>query len=494
MQVSLQDIRDELGTFHLPSALAFINHVLTVSRGERKDPRLAIRMQELPYPLPVFVCRFLAKQFLLSSSSLGPYRLDWHRLRRLFDMYFDLGDPILTDPGWPDADPSGFFERFLSQQLPPQNLKEMREYGLAFSLFGDSTPGFDLRGECERVLGVSLDKHMQFGFLCAAVTSAARKGGVLTHDYLRQAQAVGIDFAVPEVWEPFLNRVACTPERFREVSRNPAFKLPDDRYATTEFNPLLLHPLIELSPGRFVAPDPRLLVVRTTWGLFHDLFGACGVEFSEQFGEPFSRLVGRLLKSVCPVDALWTDNHSRETAGRRGDWAFVGPERTVLIECKSARPRLELTSMASEASVEYAATRVAEALEQLMDHDAAIQRGDWRSQALQPGPTVHLVVTFGQFTTVNGAFFRKRMERALAARGRMPTAPYVILGIQEFDAVIKLVELGERLDEVILHLSSGSTFNPLDRYHSKLQIDMISSFARNQAESLLGFIDHLRVA
>ena len=488
MTATLSDIRGELQTLHVPSSLAFLNHVLAVSRSERKDPQLERHLGILAHPLPVFVCHFLAKQIILNSSPLGPYRLDWGLLRRLIGMCIDLEDPIVSNPEWKNADPSGFFERVLAQQIPPQNLKELREYGLALALFGDSESDFDLRGECERELQMPLEKFLQFGFLCSAATSAWQQGSVLTHDYLRQAYAAGVNIAVPEVWGPFLQRAACTPERFRQVCQDPTYRVCDERFAVSEFNPLTLYPLIEISPGRFLAPDPKLIVIRTTWGLFHDLFKARGCHFSTRFGAPFSRLVGRLLKSVCPLDRLWTDDLPSGAAGRRGDWAYVGQQRTVLIECKSARPTLELTSMASEESVEDAATRIAGALEQLIDQDAAVQRGEWIADGLVPKSTVHLVVTFGQFTTLNGPFFRRRIEKALAERGRTPSAPYVVLGIQEFDAVIHLAELGERIDEVISRLSTGTSFNPLDHYQAQLKENMISRFARHYGEMVMDIV------
>ena len=77
---------------------------------------------------------FLAKQILLHASNLGIYPLDGPRFIRLQDLYFQLDDPIAHDPTWKDADPTGFFERLLAQQLPSQRRNVLQKYGLALAL------------------------------------------------------------------------------------------------------------------------------------------------------------------------------------------------------------------------------------------------------------------------------------------------------------------------------------------------------------------------
>jgi hypothetical protein len=485
---TLEQLRSELRLLNLPSALAFINHLLAVSRGDRRDPKLETLLKTSEVPVPEFLCQFLAKHVILNSSIVGPLAMDFSKYRRLAGMYFDLEDPIISQPGWKSADPTAFFERFGGMQLPSQQLIPFREYGLALALFRDSgvcpNSGFDIRAECERVLGMTVEQFMQFGFMCMASMTGAHQP--LTFDYFVKAYTLGFKFSIPEVWSSFLRRVASTPEQFRDVCFRPEYRVDDERYVPSEFNPLLRHPLIEIKAGHFLAPDPMLLVARTTWGLFYDLFERYGGSFTKRFGDVFGSLVGQLLRSVYPGIAIWSDDGDRQTGppGRRGDWAYKGKSRTVLIECKSLRPNINLMALASEASVADAARRVAEALDQLGEHDAAIQRGDWSGQGLSPGPTVHVVVTYGRFSTINGPFFRKRIEAQL--KGKKAVAPYVVLSIQELDCVIRLVELGRHIDDLALEMAKDESFDVLHKYHAEVAKMAVSTFS---AERARGFLD-----
>jgi hypothetical protein len=91
-------------------------------------------------------------------------------------------------------------------------------------------------------------------------------------------------------------------------------------------------------------------------------------------------------------------------------------------------------------------------------------------------------VTFGRFSTVNGPFFRKRIEGMMEVK---PTAPYVVLSIQELDAVIRLAERGKSLDEVLSKLASNDTFNVLYQYQSELAKEAVSTFSGRRGKAFL---------
>ena len=481
MKPSIATMRENLRGLEISSSLTFLNHVLAVARGERRDRNLE---QAFAQPVPEFLCHFLAKEVVLHGSLLAPHRLGGWQLHKFFDQFLALEDPILSDPAWKNLDPTGWFERTFSQQLAPQNLVSHRAFGLALALFGDAAPEFDLRAACEHELGMPLEAWMQCGFLCSAAAGALSNRGSVTLGYLRKARVLGFRVAHPEIWEPFLHRIACTPERFREIHAETHDL--DERFAPTEYNPLVDFPIIDVGKGRYVVPDPKLLIGRTTWGLFNDLNRRLGVPFRNQFGPLHSRLVGRLLESVLPAQRLWSDDPRKYAAlGKRADWAYVCSARKVLIECKSTRPTPELFRKGSEIGVAYAAKRVADALEQLCEHDAAIQRGDWKQHGLSPGPTVHLVVTYGEYSTINTPFFRDRVEAKLKLKGWSVTVPYVVLSLQQLDSVIRLVEIGKSVEEIVFRLASSTLSNVLELYQPDLEQNMVSRFSHEFADALL---------
>lgn len=352
----LDQIRDEVEVLKLDDSLLFLNHLLGVSRGDKADLEIERHLQSGRFRPPAFIIHFLTKQILLYSSNVAPAVLDWPRFKKLQDMYFELDDPIVDDPNWKRADPTGFFERLLAQQLPSQYRNMMQRYGLALALFRDSGKvaypiDYDLRGDIEQELGISLEQFMAMGHVCYALRIASHKGhecvGTFTPMHLAEAYCQGIEFCVPEVWTKFLGRVACDRDEFRRVCDKPLYRASDSRYVQFEFNPLCRFPIIEIVPGRFLAVDPDLIVERVTLGLFYDLFERDGLSFLGRFGHVFDRFIGTLLKSVCPEKSLWsaseweraTESSRRASIGKMGDWAYAGESSTVLIECKSLRPK-----------------------------------------------------------------------------------------------------------------------------------------------------------
>src|SRR5438874_2542036 len=113
MATALERLRDEFALLKLDDSLLFLNRLLAAARGDQPDPALEPILRARKARAPAFIIHFLAKQLLLNGSHLGPYVLDGPRFLRLYDLYFQLDDLIVGDPGWPTADPTGFFERLL---------------------------------------------------------------------------------------------------------------------------------------------------------------------------------------------------------------------------------------------------------------------------------------------------------------------------------------------------------------------------------------------
>ena len=502
MLSALEQIQSEVGRLKLDDSLLFLNHLLAVARGERQDPIVEQHIRSRKAQAPAFVVHFLTKQLLLHGSNLGIFTLDAVTFIRLQDLYFKLDDPIIHDPTWKDADPTGFFERMLAQQLPSQRRNLIQKYGLALGLFRDVGPlkwptVYDLRSDLEKEVGISVEQLMAMGHLAHALSQASINGqqcnGTFDHMYLVEAFRQGITFCIPEIWSKCLSRVSCDRDAYRTTCQNELYKVKDNLYAQFEFNPLHRFPLIDVGSGRFVAVDPDLIVERTTFGLFYDLFERDGIAFAERFGNVFDQFVGNLLGSVCPQQRLWSamawesnlGGKKPKNIGKFGDWVYIGDSQNVLLECKSLRPSLELVTYGSDESVKATVARIASALEQLIGHDRAIHQGHWQAQGLPPQSAVCVVVTYGRIQTINGPFVRKRIRQLLADKG-LSVLPFVVLSLEELDMAIRLVETGHPFDNLIASLASNEdSFEPLAKFADELKNHAVSSFTHAKGKAFL---------
>ncbi len=443
----------------------------------------------------------MAKQLLLYGTNFGIHTLDGSTYIQLQDQYFELDDPIVHDPNWKDADPSGFFERFLTQQLPAQRRNMIQKFGLALGLFRDAKPvewpvAYDIRADVEAELGQPLEQFMAMGHLCYTLGAASLKGhqcnGTFTHLYLVEAFRQGFDFCIPEVWGKFLKKTSSNPAGFHQMSSRDLYQARQSEFAQFEFNALHRVPIIDVGNGRFVAVDPDLIVERTTLGVFYDLFERDGPDFAQRFGHVFDQFIGQLLGTVCASESLWSaatwdrglGGRKPKNIGKHGDWVFLGESHNVIVECKSLRASLELTTYGSDDSVKATSVRIASALDQLASHDEAIQRGQWIVHGLPIKPSVGLIVTYGRLQTINGTFMRNRIKRELAALG-LKSMPYVVLSLEEFDMAIRLVELGHRFDGVVTSLAAKESFEPLALFADELESEALSSFTHSKGREFM---------
>ena len=321
--------------------------------------------------------------------------------------------------------------------------------------------------------------------------------GTFTPMYLAEAYGLGLTVCVPEVWSRFLPRVACNRDLFRQINGQDIYKVSESHFVQFEFNPLYRYPIIEVLPDHFVGVDPFLIAERITLGLFYDLFEKDRLAFTNRFGHAFDRFVGQLLKSACPPELLWSasdweqrqSNTKQQDHGKIGDWVYSGRACRVLLECKSLRPSLELTTYGSDDSVQRVTDRIASALEQLIGHSKSIQEGRWATERLLPGKVVCVVVTYGRINTINGPFTRKRIRQRLSDKG-LNVPSFVVLSLEELDSVVRLVELGKPLDEVILALAQQEdSFDVLRLFNEDLKLRAVSSLAYNKGKE---FMDGIR--
>lgn len=470
LNTTLNTLRHELQLLKLDESLLFLNHLLAGSRPEFsqvRDEALQRALGSLSCALPAFVVHFLAKWLLLESSNLGPRCMCWDHFRRLWDLFFKIRDPSVAGPGWASADPSGFTARQFAFQIPCQIQVPEREFGLALGLFQADATGTagsatasglrDVRADLEKEIGMAIEDFMRLAYVCSLPLkiNGCYRHGIIAPCSLAAHCARAYPFLTPENLGLFLNKVACTRDQFRQMCNREEFRCKDERFLLYAFNPLLARPLVQLHPDLYVAVDPLLIARRATLGLFFDLFGRERTAFSQRFGEfvlpPF---VYALLNSVMPTTSLWSEATSplirshNDPEGKRGDVAYKGRTRTVLIDCKSLRPSLELTTLASEEALDKMAVRVAEALEQLIDHHAAINRSEWSDDGLLPGGAIYVVLTFGRVHSINTPSFRNRIRKSLDALGKSADL-FLVLSLEELDMAVRLVELGDELDRVM---------------------------------------------
>lgn len=496
----LKNIENYLTQFKLDDSLLFLNHLLGVSRGFSSDAALLCKIKKSSLPVLPHNAHFIAKLLLLNASNLGRTPIGWEQFLYAQRLCVDLDDPITEDPNWSSCDPSGFFERLLAQQVGPQNRMLPQKYGLVLGLFRDvgtvdHPQRFDLRQELESVLGISVEQFIGLGHVTFALRRANYAGipcmGTFTREFLTLAFAQGLSFCVPEVWEPFLRRVAVHRDEFRKVANRLEYVVEDENHSQFSFNPLRRFPICELGHDRFLAPDPELIIDRVTFGLFYDLFEAYGTEFSKKFGFAFEKFVGSLISCAGKLEQIWSASDWEQKVARKkqnqkvSDWAFEGENQTVLFECKSLRPSLELTTYGSVESMDSLRGRVLKALSQLTGHATDINQGKWEREGLRKSSMLGVVVTYGKFYAINGPIAKRRIREELT-KGGTPPIPFTVLSLNELDTVIRLVELGHPLDEVINRMASDEMhFDPLSPFREELKNNAISSMTMARGKDFL---------
>ena len=498
IDTKLSQLTAELSGLKLDDSLLFLNHVLGVSRGFTTDPILERLLADSRPPLSHFI-HLMAKLLLLHASDLGSRAMDWNDFQRLTNQCITLDDPIQHDPNWKHSDPTGFFERILSQQIGPQQRNLIQKYGLALGLFRDVgivewPQPYDLRSDIESALQMPIEHFMGMGYISFALRTAKHHDneciGTFTPMKLAEAFSQGINFCVPEVWTPYLARVACDRDTFRIVASEEPYSVPNSAFEQFGFNPLRRYPITALSQSRYLATDPELVIDRVTLGMFYDLFERDRTKFTQRFGFAFEQFVGQLLASACQTKRLWSASDWELATGTQkqrpsiGDWAYVGESCTVLLECKSMRPSIELATYGSESSIEELTKRVFSAIKQLIQHSVGINRGEWEQYGLPRAPTTAVVVTYGKFFTVNGPFTRQRINRLLAD-AKLTPIPFIVLSIEELDSVVRLVESGHSFDSLVITLASEESFNPLHKFKDELEEHCVSSFAFEKGNAFL---------
>jgi len=487
----------------IADSLLFLNKVLAVSRGEVDDPETrALLARQQPNETPAFVIHIIVRYLLQHGRMNTISVLDASNFLQVRRCAFRLAiaDPLADSS---DASVHGYLVRMMSQQMQRQIIAQ--SYGLAIGLFQDldavvGPKPIDLRREVEDAIKMPVELFMQLGQAAHAATCAqlgsVHLRGTLNLDWLSKA-AIDIP-GIPwvEKWPDFARVTALDQQTFNaEVERCNV----NSEYAYG-LSPLRRHPLIQVSTDRFIAVDPSLVVERTSWGVFYDIFEKYQKAdelsaFTEPFGYAFERFVDNLLQSVLPADSIWRETESpsaeqiKKSKGKThqiGDLAYRSTSNPVLIEVASLRPTREFCALARKEDLQKAAKRIAEEVRQTLDHIRSIQTNAWSEEGLAPGQWVGLVVTFGRFETINSPFFRRLIDEQLGADA---SKPYLVLSLVELDCVVKLVEGGRDFGSLIAQFAAKPSFDPVGGgYEEELRSDAVSSFAKARTARMYDFL------
>lgn len=171
---------------------------------------------------------------------------------------------------------------------------------------------------------------------------------------------------------------------------------------------------------------------------------------------------------------------------KNADHAVNCGDLTVLVECKSMRPSLQLATYGSDESVGDMASRIASAIKQLSEHAKSIQAGAWQSVGLDPTRCLAVLATFGQNYMANSCFTRRRVLELLKSTGSIPI-PWVVLSLTELDALVSLVERGHKLESIAQSICSDdeSEQSLYACFKHELREDAISNFAKAKGRTFL---------
>lgn len=491
---AFEELKRRLGDYKLDDALLFLNFVLQASRDPSLDAAIFRFAQRYPAAITHFKVEFLAKWLIIQGSNLSPYQLDWPNYLTLSQMYNCIEDPIVNDPTFRTRNPIDVIVRMMHQQLPGQQQIPLQFFGSALMLFVDASTrmadqiGYHVPARFKEITGLTVEEFMQLGFVVfSARGGPAKTRGTFTAEYLRKAFDQGVSVAEDVKVTRFLERVSADYQQFRLLASSDEYRVQDPGYILYEFNPLQKRPIIEVQPGRYVAPNPDLIIDRVTLGIYYDLFDADGLAFADKMGVVFEEYIGELLAAVYAQNKLFREReygpkHSRKQGP--ADWTIVEGDVATLVECKTIRPNLELVSLASKDDLEEYSRRVAGAVHQLYRHSQAIRRRERGLEDFYGLDFRYLVLTLGRVQAINTFFFRRLIDDQLTDMG-VPALPYYVLSAQELEHLLSLVVKGAKLSDLLARLADEGAIKALEPYQEELQKDALLSVTKQRANRMM---------
>lgn len=317
------------------------------------------------------------------------------------------------------ADWGIYLMRLGSKQFPVQTgiLRRLSRMLLLFDRLPPEVPqaaAYDIPRRFQSVTGLSI---RQFAWVMFVLYSQTLRMPVVD---LSRVVDHGIEALRPFVNEETLERtlplVACTVLEFQGLAKAETAEVSHPRQEHWAFNPLYARPLIRTAtPGRLIAPVPRLLLERLVDAPYFELLAADGIEFTKPFGYVFEAYVGWLLHPFLG-ERLRTETSYR-TDSRTADWNVFDDDGITQLEVKTGRLRKAAKTIGAPALVaESLRTHYGQAVRQLYRVQQRIETqpelADLRGRELHS-----LIVVLDPIPVVNSPLFEPLRAEAKRAVG-----------------------------------------------------------------------------
>ncbi|WP_460968428.1 hypothetical protein [Pedococcus soli] len=316
---------------HRPSVLLPALAALTLSSGEPFDrPKF---VEACP---PWAVALAARESILWSNEHRGSGELDGDDLRVLFNSHNNLyeGDhPAVSQAVL------GLLTRVTYEQFP-YGESIFEEVTRSHAMMVDYPTGTPLEVLSDadawtRMLG--MDLGMAVGVTFFLQVAANVNAGWYDPTWLNQSNFSEVLQHWPRAAiEQRMSDLSSTFAEFKQdYARMPKPPAGLERYA---YNPLTRRPFILMPDGRYLAPQPRLILrTITPGGLFQVGKDSLGAPFPRDLGELTEAYVGRQLRLLEPEASVFPEVVYGPENVKSIDWFLVLPSVVVMFEVKSAR-------------------------------------------------------------------------------------------------------------------------------------------------------------
>lgn len=231
------------------------------------------------------------------------------------------------------------------------------------------------------------------------------------------------------------------------------------------FNPLWLHPLIQVGDGRVICPMPGLLARRATEGLYFDIAGHSGDALSEYMGPAFQAFIGEVLErandgnfEIQGEQAYGTTREPRDTV----DWLVTDQTASLFVEVKVLKlGKAVKECLAPDATVTAQLRKLAKAIGQVYATLAEALAGRYPNWKPNGKPVHPLIVTLDNWNLfshdaqgvlgglVEEEFLRRKLDLKLIQEHQ-----YVVCCANELETAIQVMHAAG-IQPVMQELTTG---------------------------------------
>lgn len=329
-RVPFSQFRQEVRKYRPSELLPVLAQVATVGADEPAGGTLLSS-------LPPWGIALMARESVLWGNEHRDAPVTGESLRRLINTHNNLFTPDIgvEDPSWAlDMMIRLAFEQFPYQEsvfeevARPHALMVEGVAGVAVEVLTESAWG--------RIFGAPLGQVVGATFFLQVAANV--NNGWFDPDWLNRDDLQALyDLWPRDVIEERIAKLSATVEEFREAYESVPH--PPEGYERYAYNPLTRRPFLRMPNGRFLAPQPRL-ILRTVSpaALYYAGMAEFGAAFARDLGRLTEQYVGRLLNENGGVDLHPEVTY---TSGKQQlksiDWFLVLPNLIVMFEVKSAR-------------------------------------------------------------------------------------------------------------------------------------------------------------